>query len=44
MAEISSLSKVNGELKDLESQVMKEKSEESTLRAGAKEGFIPVGF
>jgi hypothetical protein len=44
MAEISSLSKVNGELKDLESQVMKEKSEESTLRAGAKEGFVPVGF
>ena len=44
MAEISSLSKVNGELKDLESQVMKEKSEEATLRAGAKEGFIPVGF
>mgnify|MGYP003371721324 CR=1 FL=1 len=44
MAEISSLSKVNGELKDLEGQVMKEKSEESALRAGAKEGFTPIGF
>lgn len=44
MAEISSLSKVNDELKTLEGQVKKEKTEESSLRAGAIEGFTPNGF
>lgn len=44
MAEISSLSKVNEELKALEGQVKKEMEEESTLRGNAKEGFIPKGF
>lgn len=44
MAEISSLSKVNDELKLLEGQVKKEVAEQSILRAGAVEGFIPKGF
>lgn len=44
MAEISSLSKVNDELKTLESQVKKEITETSILRAGATDGFIPQGF
>lgn len=44
MAEISTLSKVNDELKLLEGQVKKEVSEQSILRAGAVEGFIPKGF
>lgn len=44
MAEISSLSKVNDELKVLEGQVKKEITETSTLRAGAVDGFVPQGF
>ena len=41
ISEISSLSKVNEELKILEGQVKKEISEQSTIRAGASEGFMP---
>lgn len=41
MAEISSLSKVNEELKILEGQVKKELSEQSSIRAGAVDGFLP---
>lgn len=41
MAEISSLSKVHDELTSLEGMVKKEISEQSTIRAGATEGFIP---
>lgn len=41
MAEISSLSKVNDELKTLEGQVKKEIAETSSIRAGATEGFLP---
>ncbi len=44
MAEISSLSKVNDELKTLEGQVKKEIAETSVLRAGAVDGFTPQGF
>ena len=44
MAEIGSLSKVNDELKILEGQVKKEISEQSTLRAGATEGYMPKGL
>lgn len=41
MAEISSLHKVHEELVILESQVKKEMSETSSIRAGAVEGFMP---
>lgn len=41
MAEISSLHKVHEELVILESQVKKEISETSSIRAGAVEGFMP---
>lgn len=41
MAEISSLSKVHDELISLEGMVKKELSEQSSIRAGAVEGFIP---
>lgn len=41
MAEISNLSKVHDELTSLEGMVKKEISEQSTIRAGATEGFIP---
>lgn len=41
MAEISSLSKVHDELTALEGMVKKELSEQSSIRAGAVEGFIP---
>ena len=41
MAEISSLSKVHDELTSLEGMVKKEISEQSTIRAGATEGFMP---
>lgn len=44
MAEISSLSKVNDELKVLENQVKKEMVENSTLRAGATDGYLPKDF
>lgn len=44
MAELSSLSKVNDELKTLEQQVKKEMQESSQLRAGAVDGFLPTGF
>lgn len=44
MSEISNLSKINEELKNLESQVKKEIQEQSSLRGGAVEGFIPKGF
>lgn len=41
MSEISSLSKVHDELTALEGMVKKELSEQSSIRAGAVEGFIP---
>lgn len=41
MTEISSLSKVNEELKILEGQVKKEIAETSQIRAGAVDGFTP---
>lgn len=41
MAEISNLHKVHEELLILESQVKKEISESSSVRAGAVEGFMP---
>lgn len=41
MAEISSLSKVHDELTALEGMVKKELSEQSSIRAGAVEGFMP---
>lgn len=41
MAEISSLSKVHDELSTLEEMVKKELVEQSSIRAGAVEGFIP---
>ena len=41
MAEISSLDKVLDELKILEGQVKKEMEEESSLRAGATDGYRP---
>lgn len=41
MTEISSLSKVHDELTALEGMVKKELSEQSSIRAGAVEGFIP---
>ena len=41
MSEISSLSKVHDELTSLEGMVKKEISEQSTIRAGATEGFMP---
>lgn len=41
MAEISSLDKVLDELKILEGQVKKEMEEESSLRAGATDGYKP---
>ena len=44
MVEISSLSKVNDELKALEGQVKKELVEDSSLRGGATDGFIPKDF
>ena len=43
-AEITQLSKINDELKTLESQVKKEFQETSTIRGGAIEGFIPDEF
>lgn len=44
MSEVTGLSKVNQELKDLENEVKKEMLVTSTLRAGAIEGFIPKDF
>lgn len=41
MSEISSLSKINTELKTLEEQVKKEQMEASNIRGGAVDGFIP---
>lgn len=41
MSEISSLSKVHDELTALEGMVKKELSEQSSIRAGAVEGFMP---
>lgn len=41
MAEISSLSKVHDELRNLEEMVKKEMAEQSSIRAGAVEGFMP---
>jgi hypothetical protein len=41
MAEISSLHKVHEELVILESQVKKEISETSSIRAGAVDGYHP---
>lgn len=41
MAEISSLSKVHDELSALENMVKKEIAEQSSIRAGAVEGFMP---
>ena len=41
MAEISSLSKVQEELSALENLVKKELAEQSSIRAGAVEGFMP---
>ena len=44
MQEIATLSKVNDELKALESQVKKEAKEQSLLRGGAVDGFLPKDF
>lgn len=44
MAEMSNLSKVNEELKILESQCKKDLAESSQLRGGVSDGFIPTGF
>lgn len=44
MTEISNLSKVNEELKILESQCKKDLAESSQLRGGVSDGFIPAGF
>lgn len=44
MAEITTLSKVNTELKVLEGQVKKEMETQSSLRGNATDGFIPAGF
>lgn len=44
MAEITTLSKVNSELKVLEGQVKKEMEVQSSLRGNATDGFIPAGF
>lgn len=41
MAELSQLGKVYDELKDLESRVKKETTEQSTIRGGAIEGYEP---
>lgn len=41
ITEISSLSKVHEELKILESQVKKELGEQSSIRAGAVDGYLP---
>lgn len=41
MVELTSLSKVHDELKTLESQVKKDISERSNIRAGAVDGFLP---
>jgi len=44
MTEVSNISKVNEELQILESQVKKEIAEQSSIRGGAEDGFIPQGF
>lgn len=44
MAEVSSLSKVLEELKTLEDIAKKEMQEQSQIRAGATDGFIPDDF
>lgn len=44
MTEISNLSKVDEELKILESQCKKDLAESSQLRGGVSDGFIPAGF
>ena len=44
MKEVSSLNKVHQELVELENQVKKELTEQSTLRAGAVEDFDPGDF
>ena len=44
MKEVSNLTKVHQELIDLENQVKKELTEQSTLRAGAVEDFDPGDF
>lgn len=44
MAEVQQISKVNDELITLEGQVKKEISEKSSIRAGATEGFTPIGL
>lgn len=41
ISEISSLSKVNEELKTLEGQVKKEMMEQTNIRGGATDGFLP---
>jgi hypothetical protein len=41
MAEVSNLSKVVDELKTLEGYVKKEIAEQSNLRGGATDGFMP---
>lgn len=42
MAEISSLSKVHDELSHLEQQVKKDIVEQSAIRGGAQDGFLPT--
>ena len=44
IVEISNLSKVHEELQILEAQVKKAISEQSSIRGGAEDGFIPQGF
>ena len=41
MAELTTISKVHDQLKDLENIVKKEFVEQSAIRAGAVEGFMP---
>ncbi len=44
MKEVAQLSKVHEQLTQLENQVKKELTEQSTIRAGATEGFDPGSF
>lgn len=44
IAEITKLDEVHEELQILESRVKKQLSEESSIRGGAEDGFIPQGF
>jgi len=43
MGEISKLSEINDSLKTLAYQVRKEKEEESSIRGGEEDGYMPDG-